>query len=791
MSKEKCNTGETQVRYAASFLPVGKSILLALGRDMRLRLAVLLLLAAVTAHAAEIKGKITNAVGGEALGRVEVVVLETKTSAVTSISGEFDLPNLAPGTYTLRLNAVGFRMLTIPFTLALPADVKEFSITMVPDNFHHTDKVEVHGDVFQAEDSPATTEMNLTASEIRETSTVFADDPFRAVQTLPGVSAAGNNEFFAEFSVMGAPFSSVSIYIDDVLVPNPFHEIGNFAEGASLGVLTSEVVEEMKLMPAAYPEKFGAAAGAALDVHTREGSRGKPLFRLSAGIAASEILAEGGLGSARKGSWLVSARKSYINYLIKNRVQGAADVGFYDGDVKVIYDVAPRQNVNFFATGGHTDMHDSTATEINSFASGRSDFALARAGWRWAVSPHLLVDARAAFFREPEELRNPSNQILQTADHQEWVGGTGVTWNWASDDVLEAGWTTRRVAESLSQVTYTDNGGSSGFEVSGAAFRYSGYAQQSASLGKGRIHFLGGVRWDTLQQLDTHPFSPQASVAIRATATTEFQLAAGRYQQFPALEEWSNECNALVGMPEKSDHYTAAVEQRFGENTRLRLQAFDRQDAFSVAQIPGQTVLQISGPCQHSAEPVPNTTFLRNYSRGVQLVLQRRSANRLSGWLGYTLARAQQRESSYTNSFYPCPPFCPSSTPYSPSLEDQRHSLNVFAMYRLTSSLNLSGKFLYGSGFPVSTGEFVQVGTTLEPVGTGTLRFPYLRLDVRADKDWVFKRWKLTLYGEVLNLTNHYNSRFVYSSIIVNGQAQVRTLQGLPITPTAGLAFQF
>ena len=130
---------------------------------------------------------------------------------------------------------------------------------------------------------------------------------------------------------------------------------------------------------------------------------------------------------------------------------------------------------------------------------------------------------------------------------------------------------------------------------------------------------------------------------------------------------------------------------------------------------------------------------------------------------------------------------------YSPSLEDQRNSLNVFGMYRLKPSVNLSGKFLYGSGFPVSTGVFVLVGTSYQQVGSQTLRFPYQRLDVRADKDWVFARWKMTLYGEVLNLTNHYNSRFVYSSVIDpnTGKAQVKTLQGLPVTPTVGIVFQF
>src|SRR5262249_23100107 len=126
-------------------------------------------------------------------------------------------------------------------------------------------------------------------------------------------------------------------------------------------------------------------------------------------------------------------------------------------------------------------------------------------------------------------------------------------------------------------------------------------------------------------------------------------------------------------------------------------------------------------------------------------------------------------------------------------LEDQRNSLSIFAVYRLRPSVNLSGKFLYGSGFPISTGSFVSVGTTYEQTGTQDLRYPYLRWDMRADKDWAFQHWKLTLYGEVLNLTNHYNTRYVFSTIIdpATGQSLVKTLQGLPITPTAGLAFQF
>jgi len=80
------------------------------------------------------------------------------------------------------------------------------------------------------------------------------------------------------------------------------------------------------------------------------------------------------------------------------------------------------------------------------------------------------------------------------------------------------------------------------------------------------------------------------------------------------------------------------------------------------------------------------------------------------------------------------------------------------------------------------------------PAGLNSTRLGnYERLDLRADKDWAFTRWKLTLYGEVLNVTNHYNARYVYSSGVdpTTGQAQVKTLQGLPTTPTVGLALQF
>lgn len=500
------------------------------------------------------------------------------------------------------------------------------------------------------------------------------------------------------------------------------------------------------------------------------------------------------MGRSRRGSWLVSARDSYINYLNKRQSQDTGDVGFYDGNVKLNYDLTPRQSLSVYATGAHTSAHDATVTDINGFRDGKNDFGLGRMGWRWSISPNLLVQARGAFLREPTELRDPEGVIANTFDYREKVGSVGVTWSWARDQVLETGWSTRRISETNASANFDTNTGLlSGYRFGGSAWRNSGYAQQASSVLNGRVHLLGGVRWDQLQQLGLRPFSPQISMAVRVAAATQVQLATGRYQQFPALEQWSGQCYPFGPMPEKSDQYMVGVEQRFGENTRLRLQAFDRRDSYSLGYVPGQLGSNpIPGNCPHEMQPLPNSVYRRDYSRGVQLVLQRRSANRLSGWLGYTLATAQTRTYALSIPFN-FGPLGFVNTPYSPSPDDQRHSLNAFGMYRLRPSLNLSARFVYGSGFPVASGTFVQVGTTYQQVGTQNLRFPYQRLDLRTDKDWAFRRWKLTLYGEVLNITNRYNSRYIFLTVInpATGQSQVVTRQGLPITPTAGVSFQF
>jgi hypothetical protein len=742
-----------------------------------LALAVVLWWSSAALFAGEIRGKVTNAAGGEALGHIQVAIPEIKLEIVTAGDGTFLLPNIPAGTHTLRLSAVGYRLMNVPVTVASAEASVELSLVMVPDNYRRTENVEVRGDVFQAEDSPAVLEENLTSSEIRQASTVLADDPFRSVQALPGVSASGNNELLAQFSVLGAPFTDVGIYIDDVLILNPLHQDVSQQNSASLSILTSEVVESMKLLPVAYPERYGDDIGAALDIRTREGSRTRPLFRVSVGLGDTDGVAEGQLGRARRGSWLVAARKSYLGYLVHDFIRSDfADISFYDGEAKLSYDVTPKHNVNTFALGGRTNVNDTTITQAGDTRFTESDLFIYRAGWRWSATPHLLIENFAAYWREPTVAKDFSGNVVNRYTYDEYAGGSHGAWAWSKDAVLETGWGLHRDAYRNTNY-FVGEPPPPPYVISNSWLWGDGYLQQGGTLFSGRLHLMAGLRVDAQNHSSVAPVSPQASAAYRVTRSTVLQFGFARYGQIAApLYEPGTGCFQSQQYWTRSTHYTGGVEQRLSEGTRLRFQVFDRENAFN-------EIYDVASPCPPAQFP-GDRTRQRFYSRGAQIVLQRRSSNRLSGWIGYTFVQARANVSLFNpverNLVF---------SPYYSTAEDQPHAVNAFGMYRLRPSINLSGKLLFGSGYPARTGlEFTANSYQLVPV----VRLPdYLRVDLRCDKSWAFSRWKLTLYTEVLNLTNHDNRIIDSVTSDANGQVTIKTESALPITPTAGLVFEF
>jgi hypothetical protein len=172
---------------------------------------------------------------------------------------------------------------------------------------------------------------------------------------------------------------------------------------------------------------------------------------------------------------------------------------------------------------------------------------------------------------------------------------------------------------------------------------------------------------------------------------------------------------------------------------------------------------------------------VRGYSRGFQVMVQSRSANRLSGWVSYTLGYARDRDGVEKTSFW--------------DSFDQRHTVNVYGSYRLRPSVNLSGKVSYGSGNPLPG--FFRLGPDglyyLDSQRNAARLGDYFRTDVRVNKSFTFDRWKLTLYGELINATNHNNPRYTsYNGVDTKTGRVFLTIQRVfPILPSGGVMLEF
>ena len=105
-------------------------------------------------------------------------------------------------------------------------------------------------------------------------------------------------------------------------------------------MVNSDVLDGVSLVAGSYPQRYGDRTGAHVDFRTREGSRDRTQTRLSVSAINASLVAEGPLGRERRASWLLTIRKSYLDWLIRRidpEVTGT--FGFVDGQGKVVVDL--------------------------------------------------------------------------------------------------------------------------------------------------------------------------------------------------------------------------------------------------------------------------------------------------------------------------------------------------------------------------------------------------------------------------------------------------------------------
>ena len=730
----------------------------------------------------EVRGVVLDSRGGEPLARIQVRLENTTHETVTDAQGRFVLTNVEAGDYDLRASTVGYQLLEKRFTLA-PGEVKEFEIILSLDTSRRTDKVEVKSGPFEVsrEDSPS--ELTLRGSEAKNLASVLADDPLRSVQALPGVTS--NDDFDSRFSLRGAPFHNIGFYLDDVNLHAPFHMVEAESSPGSLTIINGDTLETIDLHSGAFPARYGDATAGALDLVTREGSRKKPTLHATASASNASMVAEGPLDEQRKGDWMVSVRKSYLQYLLNRlNIDSALGFGFFDAEGKFSYDVNPRNHLSLSSIYGTSALDRSSAKArlgINTITTSDYHYTLLNLGWRYTPADRFLMTNRAAFMRENFNDRNPAESPLAGGNYGELVWNTSGTWLWSEETPLDFGASVRHLHEDgfSNQYQFNPTAVRTLDQSRGRGLRAGGFVEQSWKAAHGHIHLSAGLRWDRHSVDGVDHLSPQVSLGFLPRPSTRINFGWGRYIEYPDLQNFFSRFGSVRLLPERATNLVVAVEQDLDPQTRVRVECYERQDHDLLFR-PFLEPRTVNGVIFNPPLDPPIRNALHGQSHGIEVFLQRRSANRLMGWVSYGWGVSRLQEDEEGISF--------------PSDQDQRHTANVFLSYRVRPTVNLSVRALYGSGFPFP-GFFKRqgVGFVLSDSRNQVRQDSYQRTDFRINKAYIHNRWKMTVYGEVVNLFNRRNTVFEnfngYNG--ATGQAFFNTLRLFPILPSAGVAVEF
>jgi TonB family protein len=276
------------------------------------------------------------------------------------------------------------------------------------------------------------------------------------------------------------------------------------------------------------------------------------------------------------------------------------------------------------------------------------------------------------------------------------------------------------------------------------------------------VRLVLGSRIDYYDAIDEFSYDPRASAHWTIVDGTTLKGGIGMFSQPPQFQESSPKLGNPNLDPTHTLHLGVGFEQRVVEGFTVGIDGFYKHLYDNIIGT------------QYGRPPFfTNDGEGRIY--GGELLLRVDPRGRFFGYLSYTLSRSERRDPGEDWRLFDF---------------DQPHILTLAAVYRLGRGWEVGGTLRLVSGNPdtevVGSSENV-IADQFSPVfgGLNAVRSPtFNRLDLRIEKQWTFKHWKLALY---LDVQNSYNSENPEGSVYDYEYATKQSIRGLPIIPILGL----
>ncbi len=624
----------------------------------------------------------------------------------------------------------------------------------------------------------------ISAEEVEKVPGAMGD-PLGVVQNFAGVA---RNTFGNLPIVRGSAPEDTRIFIDGAEVPLIYH-FGGLRSTVPVGLLDS-----IEFYPGNFSPFYGRATGGIIDVQIKKLEPKKVGGYLDVSLLDSGVFLE--VPISDKAAFAVAGRRSYIDFILNATVPDDAPVDFvtapryYDYQLIGNYRPAPAHDLRAFFFGSDDRLEllfqnpGEASTELTDNAlSTSSTYYRSLLTYRYVPSERFENTLRLAQGRNwikfnagrfVFDLDFYSAQVRDTVRQKLTDKVTltyGLDFEYGRSDFFVRLPAPPKEGEPIGPFDQQEvlTSGDENVEI----WEPAGFIEAELELVPGLL-LLPGLRVDYHDLVEEVSAQPRLTARYAFNETVTVKGGVGLYTQEPTFDE----VDEFFGNPklerERAMHYSVGAEYKPAEFVTLDGTLFYKDLREVVSQTDRLVVDDgVARPLRYDNEG-------RGRVMGFELVARHDFHNNFTGWLAYTLSRAERRDSG--------------SQDYRLFDFDQTHILTAVANYSLPRNWQVGARMRVVTGnprTPVVDSVFNSVADRYDPVygDVNSDRNPtFHQLDLRVDKRWVYESWMLGVYIDVQNVYSQNNTEaleynFDYSRSV--------PATGLPILTILGIQAEF
>lgn len=713
---------------------------------------------------------------------VSICLAETIRCVVSDDAGKFRIPDVRSGSYRLEITPPGEPRFTSD-----PVEVRAGLDTLLevslPQPSMVQQRVTVTASAFAVAEEVKTSNYLIRPLQIRENAAAL-QDVSRYLQTLPGV-VIGTNDFRNDIIVRGgSPLENLFV-VDNIEIPN-INAFANFASaGGTVSILDTELIQDVTFLTGGYPAPYINRVSSVLQIAQREGDREKVRGRLTLGFAGAGAILEGPIDKG-KGSWVISARRSFLDFFTKDIGFGGVPV-LYTINAKAVYDLTPQDRLWLVNVSG-VDRIRLGLTEETDLDEGLADFDIRYTGWRTATGFNWQ---RIFGSRGVGLLGVTHSEAAVTSTVKDLVRGGVPPPGVPVDDIIDQGPVVFREGSREGETTIKydlttyltmmgrknkiqaggsfkvfrlnyDTGsplgddspfsvepGINAFTLDRAftAYQTGAYLQGTMDL-SARLNLTWGGRVDHYQYIGQTRVSPRAGVGYKVSDRLTWSASYGQYFQQPFFLFLASFPENGRLKPFKSEHFVSGLTYMPAESVRMTLEGYyKRYDDYPVStQFPTLSLANVGDTFNVREVLFPMTSAGRGRAYGVEAFIEKAPGGRWYGQANLSFARSEQAgldEKPRPGSF------------------DYPFVVNVTGGVNLTPAWLASTRVSWLGGRPYTPFDdalSASVGRGIFDLArVNAERTPaYFRLDLRVQRTFAWRR-PFVLFAGVQNLTNRRN----------------------------------